>query len=356
MRPLRRYTALTIVGMAGAAFLVALVPHVLLLGVGILGLRLTGQGLLGHISHTVMAREFIGSRGKALGFAGLGYPLGEAVLPIACALALGFIPWRVVWVIVGAIALALVLPAALRLLRHPSGHPDSSVQEALRNGHDNFPPRKSFYRDARLYLAMPATLMPAFVLTGMFLYQAPLSEAKGWAPEWMAAAFAGFAISRALSSLAVGTLIDRYSAIRLLPVYGLPLGLGLLLLQLSSSPWVAFPYLLLAGMTGGANGAIASAILAEMYGGSNIGRIRSFTAMLGVLGAAASPAVMGALFHYGAGFDVMLLGAVALTALTSLIGVPLLFRRISQSGPPNFGAQGFRLFSRSQPLDELSGD
>jgi MFS family permease len=353
---LRRYTALTIAGLAGAAFLVALAPHVLLLGVGILGLRLTGQGLLGHISHTVMAREFIGSRGKALGFAGLGYPLGEAVLPIACALALGFVPWRVVWVIVGAIALALVLPAALRLLRHPSGQPDSSVQEALRNGHDNLPPRKSFFRDVRLYLAMPATLMPSFVLTGMFLYQAPLSEAKGWAPEWMAAAFAGFAISRALSSLAIGPLIDRYSAIRLLPVYGLPLGLGLLLLQLSSSPWVGFPYLLLAGMTGGANGAISSAILAEMYGGSNIGRIRSFTSMLGVLSAAASPAVMGALFYYEVAFDAMLLGAAGLTVLTSLIGVPLLLRKANQPGGDATDQRGLRLFSRSRPLDELSGD
>ena len=82
---LKRYTALTIGGLALAALTVSAAPHVALLALGIVGLRLSGQGLLGHISQTVMAREFAASRGKALGVAGLGYPLGEAVLPMACA-------------------------------------------------------------------------------------------------------------------------------------------------------------------------------------------------------------------------------------------------------------------------------
>jgi sugar phosphate permease len=239
-----------------------------------------------------------------------------------------------VWLIVGVSALVLVLPAALRLLRSPSRQTESSAQAAVSGNHAVLWPGRSFLRDVRIYLATPATVAPAFILTGMFLYQAPLSEAKGWGAEWMAAAFAGFAISRALSSLAVGPLIDRYTAIRLLPFYTLPLGLGLLLLRQSSSPWIAFPYLMLAGVTGGANGAIASAILAEMYGASNLGRIRSFTAMLGVLSAAASPAVMGALFYQGVGFDAMLLGAAGMIAVTSLIGVPLLLKKQFSPGQP----------------------
>jgi hypothetical protein len=73
---LKRYTALTIVGLAAAALAVSVAPHVAFLAIGIVGLRLSGQGLLGHISQTVMAREFAESRGNALGVAGLGYPLG----------------------------------------------------------------------------------------------------------------------------------------------------------------------------------------------------------------------------------------------------------------------------------------
>src|SRR5690606_6899321 len=88
---------------------------------GIVGLRLTGQGLMGHISQTVMAREFAASRGKALGVAGLGYPLGEAVLPLVCTLALQFLPWTAVWQIVSAGAIILILPLALGLLSNVSG-------------------------------------------------------------------------------------------------------------------------------------------------------------------------------------------------------------------------------------------
>jgi len=321
---LPRYTAYTIAGLSAAAFLIAFAPHVLLLGAGLAGLRLTGQGLLGHISHTVMAREFAACRGRALGFAGLGYPLGEAVLPVASAMALRFLPWTWIWAAVGAGALAIVLPLALHLLRHPpasaDGTKESSGGKELGGADSIRPP----WKDARLYQALPPVLAPGFVLTGLFLFQIPLSEAKGWAPEWMAAAFTGFALSRALSSLAVGPLIDRFSALRLLPLYLLPLGLGVVALQFGSSPWIAFVYLALAGMTAGMNGSIASAVWAEMFGVVKIGKVRSAAAALGVLGAAGSPALMGWLFREGVTWEQMLLWTLVLVLVCSFSAVGFL--------------------------------
>ena len=41
------------------------------------------------------------------------------------------------------------------------------------------------------------------VFTALFLYQAPMAEWKGWDPSWVAAAFSAFAISRALTSIAI---------------------------------------------------------------------------------------------------------------------------------------------------------
>jgi len=318
---LRRYTTLTILGMASAALLVAFAPHVLVLAIGILGLRLTGQGLLGHISQTVMAREFLSNRGKALGVAGLGYPLGEGLLPLACAVALRFVPWTAVWIVVAGLATTVVLPMALYLLRETP-----AATEASRAGAGESEPVQSSnpgspLRDLRLYRALPAILLPSFLMTGMFLYQMSLSNARGWAPEWMAAAFSGFAFSRALSSLLAGPLIDRFSARRLLPVYLLPLAAGLLLLRFGGSAWIAFPYLILAGMTAGAAGSLASAICAELFGVADVGRVRSMTASLGVISAAASPALMGALFHAGLNLDDMLPWGVASILAASLIAM-----------------------------------
>jgi len=65
-----------------------LVHHVLLLPVALLGIRFAGQGLMSHISQTVMGRYFEDDRGKALSLAALGYPVGEMIFPIIITLLL----------------------------------------------------------------------------------------------------------------------------------------------------------------------------------------------------------------------------------------------------------------------------
>src|SRR5690606_1770774 len=146
--------------------------------------RLTGQGLLGHISQTVMAREFAASRGKALGVAGLGYPLGEAVLPLVCTLGLQFLPWTAVWQIVSAGAIVLILPLALGLLSNASGEADSATLGAAKAAAPALAGENTFGRDLNTWLAIPVLLTPPFVFTALFLYQAPMAEWKGWDPSW----------------------------------------------------------------------------------------------------------------------------------------------------------------------------
>lgn len=331
---LKRYTALTIVGLATAALVVSVAPHVIFLALGIVGLRLSGQGLLGHISQTVMAREFAASRGKALGVAGLGYPLGEAVLPLACAVALQYLPWSAVWQIVAAGAIILILPLALGLLSNVNGKSEAgeaATPTAVRQPLGN----TTFGRDLTTYLALPVMLTPPFIFTGLFLYQVPLAEWKGWDPSWMAAAFAAFAVSRALSSIAIGGLIDRFSAVGLFPFFLLPLGSAVALLTWASEPWMAFPYLMLVGVTAGANANIGSALWAELYGVEHLGRIRSMASSLSIFGAAAGPMVMGLMFRFGFDFDQMLFGAMGIVAVTTTSALLLTMhetRRVSDLG------------------------
>ena len=332
----QRYTAFTLLGMTASACLVAVAPHFLILGLGIVGLRLTGQGLLGHISQTVMAREFGPSRGKALGFASLGYPMGEALLPLACAAALGFLPWRYIWGAVAFGALALVLPVALTLWRRrpewtevSQAAASSSAPVATSASLD----RAGFFRHPGVMMALPALITPPFVLTGLFLFQAPLSEYKGWSLEWMAAAFTGFAVTRAVCSLGMGSMIDRYSATALLPRYTLPLGAGVLLVRFAGSPWAVFPYLMLVGATAGAMGSIVSAVWAEMFGSENVGKARSFGTAAAVVSAAAAPALMGFLFNRGIGFEQILVGFAALVALTSAVAMAYAVRASERWAP-----------------------
>ena len=55
--------------------------HISLLILAMIGLRLTGRGMLSHISQTVMSRYYGPNRGKALSVAALGFPMGEAIFP-----------------------------------------------------------------------------------------------------------------------------------------------------------------------------------------------------------------------------------------------------------------------------------
>ncbi len=315
---LRSYTVLVLAGLAASALLAATARHVLLLAVAIVGLRLFGQGLLGHISQTVMARDFARFRGRALGLAGLGYPLGEALLPIAFAALLLWVEWRTAWLAVAVAIAGVILPVALYLLRggEPEESPPPAAGERAETG-------GAYWRDRRFWFVMPAALAAPFLFTGLFLYQVPLAASKGWRPEWIAAAFTGFAIARALSTVASGPVIDRFTALRLLPFYLLPLAVGMALLVGFSSPWIAFPYLMLVGVSAGTHSSILSAVWAEMFGSHAIGAVRSMASSLTVFATAASPALMGWLFVRGIGFDAMLAAGIVVALTACVVTLPV---------------------------------
>lgn len=318
---LRRYTAATLTGLALSAVMLALAVNVWMLAAGLLGLRLLGQGILGHISQTVMAREFGINRGKALGVAGIGYPLGEALLPIACAVTLHFVAWRGLWLLVGLISIAVLLPAALRLL--PKATATVGKGEKVEAGAEVGWQRRDLWRDRRMYFVLPSVLVLPFVLTGLFLYQAALAQSKGWAIEWIAAAFSVFAVVRALTSLAIGPVIDRYSATRLLPLYMLPLGAGLVAVIVGSTPLTAFAYMVLAGISAGSSGSVASAVWAELYGAANVGRARSLAASFAVFATAASRVLMGWMFSAGVRIEQMLAGAAWMILAAGVVSLPV---------------------------------
>lgn len=317
---LREYTSWTLAAMSGAALLMAVSPNLLTLGIALLSLRLLGQGLLGHVSQTAMAREFGAGRGKALGIAGIGYPLGEATLPVAFAFLLPLAGWRVAWGLVAGTILALFLPAVRWLLRHEKAASDLQSDSPLALGPSI--DRKAIWRNWRVYWILPSVMVLPFLLTALFLYQAQIAESKGWRLEWLATAFAAFAITRASTSIVFGPLIDRFSATRLLPLYMLPLAAGIAILANCSSPWAAFPYMILSGLTAGASGSIATAVWAEIYGPSSVGKVRSFAASLAVVSAALSPPLVGMLLSRGESYQHLLEVAISLILITSVASLP----------------------------------
>jgi MFS family permease len=318
---LRSFSLAVGLGLVLSCFALALAPHVVVLFLAILGLRLTGQGLLSLTASTTMARVFVEGRGKALSVSGLGYPLGEGLLPMAIVLLIHAAGWRLSWGILGTVIAVLLLPAMISLLREVEPLHQREVVE-----HQRHPQHVQLLRDGRFYLLLPGTLFLPCVLTGLFLYQVPLAEDRGWSVETMATAFVGFAVARMVSSLMVGPLIDRCGAVRLFPVILVPACAGLVLLSLGSSLWIVFAYLALVGVSQGIASPMMTALWAEVYGVESLGATKSKVSMLGIFATALGPLLLGTVLKAGVTFAVVIPACAILGVLAS--GVSVLARAL----------------------------
>jgi MFS family permease len=303
---LRRYTLKVGAGLMFSCFAVALAPNAAVLFASLFGLRLTGQGLLSLTASTTMARLFTNQRGRALSLSGLGYPLGEGVLPLVVVLLINTFGWRVSWGILGVFIGVVMLPLVVSLLHGSPRYEMAKRDSDSATQHAATAMRSYLLRDPRFYLLLPGTLALPVVLTGLFLYQIPLADFKGWTAGTMASAFVAFAVARMVCGLCVGPLIDRLGALRLFPFYLLPTCFGLSLIEWAPGVWPIFAFLGLAGVSQGCASAIMTAVWAELYGRDALGSVKSVVAMLGVLGTAFSPVLVGWLLQTGVSFGTLL--------------------------------------------------
>ena len=315
---------LGVVGLlAASAFLIAGAWHVSVLAVALLGVRLGGQGLSSHTALTAMARYFEAGRGRALSISSLGFPLGESVLPLLLTLVIGWWGWRSAWIVLGVAVIAFG-PVLVRLLLR-SGielHPVKAAaatrarEAAAAMATTNLPTARTpaeVLRDSVFWLVLPAAILPAFWGTGFILYQTAIAGTKGWSAPLMASAFVGLAVARIVFTLGAGGIVDRFSARRLFPLAVLPMAAGIALLAVLDAWWVAYAFMGLLGVTFGLNGAIETALWAELYGTLHLGAIKSLLTSVAVVSTALSPPLVG--FAVEAGWLSELLTAAVVTTI-----------------------------------------
>lgn len=330
--PLKKYALLVAAGLAISALVLGFSKGIIMLVVGLYGLRLFGQGLCTHTAQTAMGRYFTSLRGKALSIASQGFTLGEALLPVTFVFLIGWMGWRNGWLLAGLIiAVALPVVILLTLRKNPADSAEPVLKVAVgSNGGEPFWRRSMVLRDPRFYLMLPGILLSPFLLTGLFLYQTQLAGYKSWDIEWLASAFVAFAAARSLFALISGQLTDRYTACRIFPFFLIPLLTGLFVLLHSQHPSAAFVYLFLAGTSEGFASNVKTALFAELYGTENLGTIRSMISMLMVFGTAASPILFGYALDAGLSFGVIIQIAMLLTLLV-MIPASRIFKQAKQT-------------------------
>lgn len=303
-KPIKKITILTVALLAISSFLLG-ISHlsIAILIIALIGLRLTGQGLMSHISLTVMSRHYDLDRGKALSIASLGYAIGEAIFPI-------FISTLILWYdyeVAAMASAAFLLLYLFRLYFSDLTHFDKDLELATKPSAGSLIREyKNLLKTKAFFILMPVSFALSFTITAVFFYQYVVVEDKGWSVSLYASFFTVYALTRVIFSIYGGVLVDKYSGKKMFRYYLIPFTLGLLPFAFSHSIFGALAFLILAGISVGMAGTVKSAVLAEVYGTEKLGTIRSVFTMFMVLSTALGPLIFGTLMDMGISFGSIL--------------------------------------------------
>ena len=289
-------------------------------------LRLFGQGMMTEVALTAIGRWFAANRGRAVSITTMGNRVGEGVYPLLFVLVAPQIGWRGTWLVCAGVILLVALPAIwalVRVERSPHGDAPQQGQPAIRDW-----TRPEVLRDPKFYVICAGALAPAFIGTTVFFHQAYLAELRGWSLGTFGAAFMLMSAITVVVGLLAGVLIDRFSAVRLLPVFLVPLSLSCF-----SAAWIeqeigVFVFMAFMGVSYGFSSTISGAIWPELYGTRHLGAIRSVVISTMVLATAMGPGITGLLIDAGVPFSLQLAGMGAYSLGASIVML-LLARRLS---------------------------
>ncbi|MEH6717329.1 MAG: MFS transporter [Aurantimonas endophytica] len=280
-------------------------------------LRLFGQGMMSQTALTATGRWFAANRGRAISITTIGFRVGEGCFPFLFVLAAGYFGWRGAW-FAAAVLVLLALPlivALVRVERDPQSEPVSRAQAKMRNW-----TRGEVLRDWRFYVISLGVFAPPFIGTTIFFHQVYLTEIKAWPLHLFASGFAVMSVTTIVFTLAAGWLVDRFSAVRLLPAILLPLALSCFAIAWLTPEWSIFVFMGLLGVSFGFSGTIEGAMWPELYGTRHLGAIRSMVVAAMVLATAIGPGLTGLLIDAGIDLPVQfaVMGGYSLVAALAM--------------------------------------
>lgn len=269
------------------------------LGIAGLGIvRLCGQGMLTHLGNTLAAREFSTLRGRAIGLASLGIPLGEALLPPLVAVALLWSNWQVSWWLLSGV-LAIAWLTLLIKAPWPSA---PRVKPTKQTPHGPRP-----FREQRFWRLLPLLMALPITMTGLFIYQTQLTASLDSTLTVYALALTGMGIAKLPGALLGGRWVDKIGPVRLARLYLLPYALAMLMAITIGGHISVWALMVGGGLAMGAQELIASGLVIKLWGAEHFGRVRSALSAAMVFSTGIAPAVLGIALSAGATFHALLL-------------------------------------------------
>lgn len=317
---LRFFTSVICAGLIAGCFMMATAQGLAVLFVALFLLRLSGQGLMMHASFTSMARYFEKERGRAMSVASFGISAAQALFPyLAYGMILQF-GWRGAWQNSAVFLSIVLIPLMLWLLtghgeRHRQFVEESEEGQEASAAKTKGWVRRFMLRDPRFYLMIIPSLAMPYLVTGFIFHQQHLSRVKGWPDDLLPQTFIAFSAVGFVVSILAGSMVDKFTARRLVIFNTIPVAFGFLCIAAFDQQAAAWAYMCLAGVTLGMGIPINGSIWVEMYGPRNIGTVRAVIGSIFMMATALAPYTMGLLIDAGVSMDAIAYGGVAYIAL-----------------------------------------
>lgn len=327
----RTYAAFGLVGLSCACFAMSIAGGIASLAITIFALRLFGQGMLTHAAVTNTARLPEAIRGRAVGFATLGFPIGAGLTPTLGIALITTFGWIETWRIAGSLLLGCIL-VMLMMPRTGIMEPKSVVTTAERSESIEAPKmlrRLDLLRDWRFWVLMPTVIGSPAISTGFLFEQRFLAEERGWGLGMLAIGMTTYAVTSVVGAIAGGSAVDRIGVGRVARMFLLPMAGASALMATVTGLLVAPLFFAGVGMTVGASQVVITAALANLYGTAQLGMIRAVAAAIMVIASALTPALFGALIDAGIGFASI--GAACALYLVAASALNLLLRSTDKS-------------------------
>tara|TARA_Y100000992_G_scaffold248570_1_gene180207 strand:- start:852 stop:2060 length:1209 start_codon:yes stop_codon:yes gene_type:complete len=295
---LLHYSLFVVILLSISSLFFSYIESVYFLFFGIFLMRFSGQGLMSHTSTTAISRFFEKTRGKALSTIWFGLSTAEFVLPVLITYLFLSYSWRTIW---QGIALLILILLPLVILKTIKTIKLDSREEKI-NSEKNIRikswKRKEIIRDYRFYIISLNMLAGPWIITGIFVYQSFISEAKMWGIYAIPKAFMIYSITSIISLILSGFLVDKFTSRKLIPIINIPLLLSMTTLFFIQDEIGAYIFLGLIGVSNGLANVLGSSTWAEIYGVKYIGSIKALTTALMVFSTAFGTALFGLLIDY----------------------------------------------------------
>ena len=265
------YSLFVVLLLAASSLIFSFIINIHLLAIGIFLMRFSGQGLMSHTSTTTISRYFEKSRGKALSIIWFGLSTAEFILPVLIIYLIFLYSWRSVWqgiALLIMILLPIVIYKCIKTINLESREGDKSENKKyeIKNW-----TRMEVIKDYKFYIVSLNMLAGPWIITGIFIYQSFISDAKLWSSFAIPKAFMFYSVTSILSLILSGFLVDKYTSRKLMPLINIPLLLSMISLVIFKHELSAFIFLGLIGITNGLANVLGSSFWAEIYGVKYIG-------------------------------------------------------------------------------------